>query len=112
MGRLSIQSLAGDFTRKRIFYGSKQTGDSFRNRYEANFTHAHWVILDDLGHNDIWTITAELTQHLMHTFINEGAVDTSKFGRIPEWDFTPQMTFHQMLQQMTQQSRGAPKEQL
>lgn len=95
-----------------IFYGSKQTGESFKNRYEANFTNAHWVILDDLGHMDIWTITAEGTQHLMRTFINEGTVDTSKFGRIPQWDFTPQTTFHQMLQQMMQQSRGAPKEQI
>jgi len=86
-----------------IFYGSKQTGESFRKRYEANFTNAHWVILDDLGHMDIWTITAEGTQHLMYTFLNEGVVDTSKFGRIPDWDFTPQATFHQMLQQMTQQ---------
>jgi len=92
-----------------IFYGSKQTGESFRNRYEANFTHAHWVILDDLGHTDIWTITAEGTQHLMRTFLNEGIVDTSKFGRIPDWDFTPQATFHQMLQQMTQQGRETQK---
>ncbi len=87
-----------------IFYGSKQTGGSFRNRYESNFTNAHWVILDDLGHMDIWTITAEGTQHLMRTFLNEGVVDTSKFGSIPDWDFTPQATFHQMLQQMMKQS--------
>jgi pimeloyl-ACP methyl ester carboxylesterase len=93
-----------------IFYGSKQTGEPVRKRYEANFTNAHWVILDDLGHMDIWTITAEGTQHLMRTFINEGIVDTSKFGSIPDWDFTPQATFHQMLQQMTQQGQGAPKE--
>ena len=92
-----------------IFYGSKQTGESFRNKYEANFSHAHWVILEDLGHTDVWTITAEGTQHLMRTFLNEGIVDTSKFGSIPEWDFTPQATFHQMLQQMMQQGQGAPK---
>lgn len=92
-----------------IFYGSKQTGEPFRNRYEVNFTHAHWVILDDLGHTDIWSITADGTQHLMRTFLNEGIVDTSKFGRIPDWDFTPQATFHQMLQQMMQQGQGAPK---
>jgi pimeloyl-ACP methyl ester carboxylesterase len=87
-----------------IFYGSKETGEIFRNRYHANFIHAHWVILDDLGHTDIWTITGEGTQHLMRTFLNEGIVDTSKFGSIPEWDFTPQATFHQMLQQMKQQN--------
>jgi len=92
-----------------IFYGSKQTGESFRNRYEANFKNAHWVILDDLGHMDIWTITAEGTQHLMSRFLNEGIVDASKFGRIPDWDFTPQATFHQMLQQMMQQAQGEPK---
>ena len=86
-----------------IFYGSKETGESFRDKYQANFTHAHWVILDDLGHTDIWSITAEGTQHLMRTFLNEGIADTSKFGSIPEWDFTPQATFHQMLQQMMQQ---------
>ena len=92
-----------------IFYGSKQTGESFRNKYQANFTHAHWVILDDLGHMDIWTITGEGTQHMMRTFLNEGIVDTSKFGSIPEWDFTPQATFHQMLQKMMQQGRETPK---
>jgi len=92
-----------------IFYGSKQTGEPFRRRYEANFEHAHWVILDDLGHMDIWTITAEGTRHLMNRFLNEGIVDTSKFGRIPDWDFTPQTTFHQMLQQMMQQDQGKSK---
>jgi pimeloyl-ACP methyl ester carboxylesterase len=87
-----------------IFYGSQETGESFQNKYRNNFTNAHWVILDDLGHGDIWTITADGTQHLMRTFLNEGVVDTSKFGSIPEWDFTPQATFQQMLQQMTQQA--------
>lgn len=87
-----------------VFYGSKETGEIFRNRYHANFVHAHWVILDDLGHTDIWTVTGEGTQHLMRTFLNEGIVDTSKLGSIPEWDFTPQATFHQMLQQMKQQN--------
>ena len=86
-----------------IFYGSKETGESFQNKYQASFTHAHWVVLDDLGHTDIWTITADGTQHLMSRFLNEGIVDTSKFGSIPEWDFTPQATFQQMIQQMTQQ---------
>jgi len=86
-----------------IFYGSKETGESFQNKYRNNFTNAHWVILDDIGHGDIWTITAEGTQHLMRTFLNEGVVDTSKFGSIPEWEFTPQATFQQMIQQMTQQ---------
>ncbi len=86
-----------------IFYGSKETGESFQNKYRNNFTNAHWVILDDIGHGDIWTITAEGTQHLMLTFLNEGVVDTSKFGSIPEWEFTPQATFQQMIQQMTQQ---------
>jgi pimeloyl-ACP methyl ester carboxylesterase len=92
-----------------IFYGSKETGESFRNKYRNNFINAHWVILDNLGHGDIWTITAGGTQHLMRTFLNEGVVDTSKFGSIPEWDFTPQATFNQILQQMTQQGREAPK---
>ena len=86
-----------------IFYGSKETGESFQNKYRNNFTNAHWVILDDIGHGDIWTITAEGTQHLMRMFLNEGVVDTSKFGSIPEWEFTPQATFQQMIQQMTQQ---------
>jgi hypothetical protein len=34
----------------------------------------------------------------MRTFLSEGIVDTSQFGSIPAWDFTPQTTFHQMLQ--------------
>jgi pimeloyl-ACP methyl ester carboxylesterase len=88
-----------------VFYGSKETGAPFRKKYSDNFTNAHWVLLDDLGHNDIWTITAEGTQHLMQRFLDEGVVDTSKFDRIPEWEFTPQVTFAQMFQQMMQQSQ-------
>jgi hypothetical protein len=45
----------------------------------------------------------------MSKFLNEGIVDTSKFGSIPEWDFTPQATFQQMLQQMMPQNRETPK---
>jgi pimeloyl-ACP methyl ester carboxylesterase len=88
-----------------VFYGSKETGEPFRKKYNGNFTNVRWVILDDLGHNDIWTITAEGTQHLMQRFLNEGIVDTSKFDRIPDWKFTPQVTFAQMFQQMMQQSQ-------
>ncbi len=88
-----------------VFYGSKQTGEPFRDKYSGNFTNAHWVVLDDLGHNDIWTIAADGTHHLMRRFLDEGVVDTSKFGRIPEWRFKPQVTFRQMFQQMMQQSQ-------
>ena len=88
-----------------IFYGSKETGEPFRKKYEENFTNAHWLILDDLGHMDIWNIIGEGTNHLMLRFLNDGVVDTSKIGRIPEWDFTPQATFNQMLQQMMQQPK-------
>jgi len=88
-----------------IFYGSKETGEPFRKEYEGNFTNAHWLILDDLGHMDIWNIIGEGTHHLMLRFLDDGVVDTSKIGRIPEWDFTPQATFHQMLQQMMQQAK-------
>jgi hypothetical protein len=35
-------------------------------------------------------------------------VDNSKIGTIPKWDFTPQMTFYQMFQQMTSQGTGQP----
>lgn len=86
-----------------IFYGSKETGEPFRKKYEGNFTKAHWLILDDLGHTDIWNIIGEGTNHLMLRFLNDGVVDTSKIGPIPEWDFAPKATFHQMLQQMMQQ---------
>lgn len=83
-----------------IFYGSKEKGKPFRKKYEGNFTNAHWLILDDLGHMDIWNIIGEGTNHLMLRFLNDGVVDTSKIGRIPEWDFTPQATFQQMMQQV------------
>lgn len=86
-----------------IVYGCKETGEPFRKKFEGNFTKAHWLVLDDLGHTDIWTIIGEGTNHLMLRFLNDGVVDTSKIGPIPEWDFTPQVTFDQMLQQMRQQ---------
>ncbi len=88
-----------------VFYGSKETGEPFRKKYKDNFVNAHWVILDDLGHNDIWTLTPEGTSYLIRSFLDKGAVDTSKFGLIPDWTFTPQVTFAQMFQQMMQQSK-------
>jgi len=83
-----------------LFYGSKQTGEPIRDMNKARFTRAHWVILDDLGHSDVWTITAKGTQHLIQSFLDDGVVDTSAMGPIPPWDFEPQTTFSQMLQQM------------
>jgi len=83
-----------------IVYGSKETGESFKDRYAGMFTNAHWVTFDDLGHMDVWTLIADGMTHLIHTFLDEGVVDTTKVGEIPKWDFTPQMTFHQMFQQM------------
>lgn len=88
-----------------ILYGSKETGEPFRKRYETNFTNARWVILDDLGHNDIWTIIGKGTHDLMLRFLDDGVVDMSKIGQVPKWDFKAQVTFHQMLQQMMQQAK-------
>ena len=85
-----------------IIYGSKEMGQPFKEKYAGNFTHAEWVLFDDLGHNDIWTITGPGMQHLIQRFIDEGIVDTSAMGEIPRWEFTPTVTFHQMFQQMMQ----------
>ena len=74
--------------------------------YAGNFTRAEWVLFDDLGHNDIWTITGPGMQHLIQRFIDEGIVDTSAMGKIPRWEFTPTVTFHQMFQQMMMQQKG------
>ncbi len=90
-----------------VFYGSKQTGQPLKNKHGASLTNARWVILDDIGHSDIWTIAGEGTSHLMRRFLDDGVVDTSKFGPVPEWDFTPKVTFSQMFQQMMQQGGGA-----
>lgn len=83
-----------------IIYGSKETGEPFREKYASTFTNARWVILDDLGHNDIWTITGEGIHNLMLRFLNEGVVDKSKIVTPSKWDFTPEVTFQQMFQQM------------
>jgi len=90
-----------------IFYGSKQTGEPLRDMNKERFTHAHWVILDDLGHTDVWTITASGTHHLIQRFLDEGVVDTSRIGPIPPWDFLPEATFSQLLQQMMPTDREA-----
>ena len=83
-----------------IIYGSKETGEPFREKYASTFTNARWVILDDLGHMDIWTITGEGIHNLMLGFLDKGVMDTSKIVLPPKWDFTPEVTFQQMLQQM------------
>ena len=70
------------------------------------FSNAKWVTFDDLGHMDVWNIIGDGMTHLIHRFIDDGKVDTSKVGSIPKWDFTPQMTFYQMFQQMSAQGAG------
>lgn len=90
-----------------VFYGSKQTGQPLKNKHGASLTNARWVILDDIGHSDIWTIAGEGTSHLMRRFLDDGVVDTSKFGAVPNWDFTPEVTFSQMFKQMMQQGGAA-----
>jgi len=91
-----------------IVYGSKEAGNRFRARYGSMFTQAHWVMFDDLGHMDVWKLIGPGMNHLIHRFLDDGAVDTSEVGAIPKWDFTPQATFMQMFQQMTSQGAGQP----
>jgi hypothetical protein len=83
-----------------LVYGSKEMGGPFERRYGNNLTDAEWVMFDDLGHNDVWTLIGPGIRHLMLRFLNDGVVDTSKVGEIPPWDFTPKMTYHQMFQRM------------
>jgi len=91
-----------------IVYGNREAGETFRDRYGRMFTKANWVMFDDLGHMDVWNIIGDGMKHLIHRFVDDGVVDTSKIGTIPKWDFTPQMTFYQMFQQMTSQGTGQP----
>jgi len=91
-----------------IVYGSKEAGEAFQNRHGTMFTNAHWVMFEDLGHMDVWKMIGEGMGHLIHRFLDEGAVDTSRIGAIPKWDFTPQTTFYQMFQQMTSQGAEPP----
>jgi pimeloyl-ACP methyl ester carboxylesterase len=84
-----------------IVYGSKEAGNRFRERYGNMFTQARWVMFDDLGHMDVWKLIGPGMNHLVHRYLDDGLVDTSKVGAIPKWDFTPQATFMQMFQQMT-----------
>jgi len=91
-----------------IVYGSKEAGETFRDRHGTMFTNARWVMFEDLGHMDVWNMIGDGMGHLIHRFLDEGVVDTSKVGAIPKWDFTPQTTFYQMFQQMTSQSAEPP----
>jgi len=83
-----------------LIYGSKETGNAFKHRHDDMFTDAHWVMFDDLGHMDVWTIVGDGMRHLIGRFLDDGVVDTSRIGAIPKWDFTPRTTFYQMFQQM------------
>ena len=91
-----------------IVYGSRQAGEAFRDRHGSMFTDASSVMFDDLGHMDVWKIIGDGMSHLIHRFVDDGVVDTSQIGTIPKWDFTPQMTFYQMFQQMTSQGADQP----
>ena len=94
-----------------VVYGSEQVGSAFRGRYASMFTKAQWVMFQDLGHMDVWTIIGNGTSHLIHRFLDDGAVDTTRVGVIPKWDFTPQTTFVEMFQQMTVPRPGQPSSQ-
>jgi len=89
-----------------IVYGSKEAGQSFQKKHGSMFSNAQWVSFDDLGHMDVWKIIGDGMAHMIHRFIDDGQVDTSKIGTIPEWDFTPQMTFYQKFQQMSAGGAG------
>jgi len=91
-----------------IIYGSREAGETFRDRYGNMFTEAQWVMFDDLGHMDVWNLVGEGMKHLIHRFVDEGVVDTSEIGTVGKWDFTPQMTFYQMFQQMASQAADQP----
>jgi pimeloyl-ACP methyl ester carboxylesterase len=92
-----------------IIYGSKETGEPFREKYADAFTNARWVILDDLAHMDIWTITGQVVHHLMLRFLDAGLADTSKIVTPSKWNFTPEVTFQQTFEQITQQSDKTKK---
>jgi pimeloyl-ACP methyl ester carboxylesterase len=91
-----------------IIYGSKEAGQAFQKKHGSMFSNAKWVCFDDLGHMDVWKIIGDGMTHLIHRFIDDGEIDTSKVGAIPQWDFTPQMSFFQMFQQMSAQRSGNP----
>lgn len=91
-----------------IVYGSKEAGQAFQEKHGGMFTNADWVTFEDLGHMDVWKIIGDGMSHLIRDFLDAGVVDTSKVGTIPKWDFTPQMTFYQMFQQMTSQGANQP----
>jgi len=93
-----------------IVYGSREAGTTFQDKYGSMFTKANWIMFDDLGHMDVWKIIGDGMTHLIHRFVDDGVVDTSKIGTIPKWDFTPQMTFYQMFQQMTSQGASQPSD--
>ncbi|MHC4629462.1 MAG: hypothetical protein ACYTDV_21010, partial [Planctomycetota bacterium] len=61
-----------------LIYGSKEAGEEFRGRYGSMFTNAEWVMFDDLGHMDVWKIIGDGMTHLIHRFVDDGVVDTSK----------------------------------
>lgn len=90
-----------------LIYGSKEAGNEFKRRYGDMFTDARWVMFDDLGHMDVWTIIGEGMHHMIQRFLDAGVVDKSGIAAIPKWEFTPATTFRQMLQQVTP-SAGKP----
>jgi len=89
-----------------IIYGSREAGLAFQKKHGSMFSNAKWVTFDDLGHMDVWNIIGTGMTHMIHRFIDAGEIDSSKIGTIPKWDFTPQMTFFQMFQQMSNQGSG------
>jgi len=84
-----------------IVYGSKEQAKPIREKYGNVFTNGEWVVLDDLGHSDIWEIPEAgiFIRHLHKRYLDEGVVDSSEKVQ-PEWNFTPLFTYFQMFQQM------------
>lgn len=84
-----------------IIYGSKEQAEPTREKYGNIFTNGEWVVLNDLGHSDVWEIpeASVFMHHLYKRYLDEGFVDSSKIVK-PEWNFKPPFTFFQMFQQM------------
>jgi len=84
-----------------IIYGSKEQAEPTREKYGNIFTNGEWVVLNDLGHSDIWEIpeASAFMHHLYKSYLDEGFVESPKI-KTPEWIFKPPFTFFQMFQQM------------
>jgi len=81
-----------------IIIGETDGGEPWAKFHGAFFKEPDLVVLDNMGHQDMFTIQREGYIHLARTYLLEGVADTSKYKpvELKKFNFIPTSTFQEI----------------